>query len=614
MGNFANIIRFGWPYLQRYWGRLVAGILLGVLFGLVNASFVWATQTIIARLAPNAVVLPVAAGQSGAMPEVVREWQSHVNNWIHPWLPLAGRALDWRQVVGGLVFFPLLVALRGYVGFLSSYCLAWVSERVINNLRVEVLRKMTTLSLDFFNRSTMGDLVTRVNGDTAALHRCLSLGISDLVKEPVTIVSILIALCFINLKLTLFTLLFLPLCMVPLMILGRKIRRRATAGVQVGITQSSMLMEALAGIRVVKAFGLEGRQIENFNGLSQKLIHYGVKGVQAKELINPIVETISMVGLGGLLVFIFYSQAGLPDTVGFLTGVVLLFQPLKKLAGLHALFQQTRVGVDRLTAIFREQPTVRDPVSPTPLKPFHDKIIFHDATFAYAAQPVISNLNLEIPRGSKLGIAGESGSGKSTLTNLLLRFHDVTSGRIMFDGHDFRELAQADLRGQFALVSQEIVLFDQTVAENIACGKPNATRVEIEAAARAAYAHDFIAQLTQGYDTRIGERGVTLSGGQRQRLAIARAFVRNAPILVLDEATAALDSQSEAEVQRALDHLAENRTVICVAHRLSTLAKMDRIIVLSEGRIIEQGGYLELLQKSGVFSSMAQKQGLTIRD
>ncbi|MSR66013.1 MAG: ABC transporter ATP-binding protein, partial [Pedosphaera sp.] len=583
MGNFANIIRFGWPYLQRYWRRLAAGIFLGILFGLINASFVWAVQTLFARLDPNPAPLPVAPAQSGAMLDIFRGWHSSVNGWINPWLPLAGRALDWRQVVGGLCFFPLLAALRGYIGFLSSYCLAWVSERVINDLRVAVLRKMTTLSLDFFNRSTMGDLVTRVNGDTAALHRCLSLGVSDLVKEPVTIVSIVVALCFINPKMTLFTLIFLPLCVVPMVILGRKIRRMATAGVQVGITQSSMLMEALANIRVVKAFGLEGRQIENFRGLSQKLVHYGVKGVQAKELINPIVETISMIGLGALIVFIFYSGTDLPQTVGFLTGVVLLFQPVKKLSALYALFQQTRVGVDRLTAMFREQPTVRDSAAPAPMKAFQDKIVFQDVTFAYTTQPVLLNLNIEIPRGTKLGIAGESGSGKSTLINLLLRFHDPTSGQILFDGQDLRSLAQADLRGQIALVSQEVVLFDLTVAENIACGRPEAGSVEIEAAARAAYAHDFIMQLPQGYATRIGERGVTLSGGQRQRLAIARAFIRNAPILILDEATAALDSQSESEVQRALDHLAENRTVICVAHRLSTLAVMDHILVFSQG-------------------------------
>ena len=613
MGNFANIIRFGWPYLQRYWGRLAAGVLLGILFGLINASFVWAVQTIVARLDPNTVLLPVASAQSSAMPEMFREWQRSLHDWINPWLPLAGRTLDWRQVVGGLLFFPLLAALRGYIGFLSSYCLAWVSERVINDLRVEVLRKMTTLSLDFFNRSTMGDMVTRVNGDTASLHRFLSLGISDLVKEPVTIVSIVAALCFINPKMALFPMLFLPLCIVPIVILGRKIRRAAASGVQVGITQTSMLMEALANIRVVKAFGLEGRQIENFSGLSKKLIHYGVKGMRSKELINPIVETISMVGLGALIVFIFYTQANLPETMGFLMGAGLLYQPLKKISGLHVLFQQTRVGVDRLITIFRMEPTVRDPVALAPMKAFHDKIVFQDVTFAYVTQPVILGLNIEISRGTKLGIAGESGSGKSTLINLLLRFHDPTSGQILFDGQDLRDFAQADLRSQIALVSQEVVLFDLTVAENIACGKSNSTREEIEAAAHAAFAHDFIMQLPQGYDTRIGERGVMLSGGQRQRLAIARAFIRNAPILILDEATAALDSQSEAEVQSAIDRLAENRTVICVAHRLSTLAAMDHVLVLSQGRLVERGGFEELLSKGGVFSSVAQRQGIVAR-
>jgi subfamily B ATP-binding cassette protein MsbA len=217
---------------------------------------------------------------------------------------------------------------------------------------------------------------------------------------------------------------------------------------------------------------------------------------------------------------------------------------------------------------------------------------------------------LTIPRGLKLGVAGESGSGKTTLLNLIFRFYDPTSGRVTIDGIDLRDVAVRDLRALMALVSQEVVLFDQTVAENIACGKPGATRAEVEAAARAAFAHEFICQLPQGYDTRVGERGTTLSGGQRQRLAIARAFVRDAPILVLDEATAALDSKAEAEVQAALDRLAEHRTVICVAHRLSTLSSMDRIIVLRDGRLIEEGSFEKLLQAGGAFAEMAARQGI----
>jgi subfamily B ATP-binding cassette protein MsbA len=258
----------------------------------------------------------------------------------------------------------------------------------------------------------------------------------------------------------------------------------------------------------------------------------------------------------------------------------------------------------------REQPNVKEPAQPEPLKSFAREIRCENISFAYAEKPVLRDFSLTLPRGYKLGIAGESGSGKSTLVNLLFRFYDVTSGTLRIDGHDLRAVASRDLQQLMALVSQEIVIFDLTVAENIACGKTGATPAEIEAAARAANAHDFIMQLPQGYDTRVGERGVTLSGGQRQRLAIARAFVRNAPILLLDEATAALDSQSEAEVQAAIEKLEQNRTVVCVAHRLSTLANMDRILVLAEGRVVEEGRFDELIKRGGLFASMAAKQGL----
>ena len=261
--------------------------------------------------------------------------------------------------------------------------------------------------------------------------------------------------------------------------------------------------------------------------------------------------------------------------------------------------------------ILAEQPSVRESPAPRPLTQFKAFIEFQDLGFSYGHKPVLRNINLSIPRGMKLGVAGESGSGKSTLLNLLFRFYDPTSGAIRLDGVDLREVALRDLRRLMALVSQEIVLFDLTVAGNVACGKPGATQAEIEAAARAAYAHEFIRQLPRGYDTRIGERGQTLSGGQRQRICIARAFVRDAPILVLDEATAALDSQAESEVQQAIDRLEENRTVICVAHRLSTLAAMDRILVLSQGRVIEQGGFDELLRAGGAFAAMAKRQGIS---
>lgn len=674
MAHLQNIFRFGWPYLRKYSTRFWTGVLLGVLFGISNACFIWATKTLIDRMdtpkangqaiaaivsvtnqvtgvsSVNAIVVgnavvtnqlagtlvftnPAAlttpellvpnAGKDSTTP-AKSSWGQFRSKLEHsakaldrmakaqadPWLPQRGRPVGWRQMVGGLLLFPLLVAFRGYVGYLSSYCLAWASERVVNDLRVDVLEKLSRLSLDFFNRSTMGDLLTRLNSDAAALQRCLSLGLSDLVKEPVTIISVFAGLCFIDFKLTLGCMVFVPLVIVPITVLGRKMRKASKGTLNANVSQASLLVEMLSGIRVVKAFGLEDEQVGRFRRLTRDLLHHAMKATRAKELVNPTVETVSMLGFGGMIVYIAINERATGDMVSFLTGVALLFQPIKKLGNLHILFQQTSIGVDRLVHILQEEPSVKEPAQPKPLTRFTNGLRFEQVTFSYKDEPVLQGVNLDIPRGLKLGVAGESGSGKSTLINLLFRFYDPTSGAIKCDGHDLREVSMRDLRQQMALVSQEVVLFDESVAENIARGKAGATRAEIEAAAKAAFAHDFILQLEQGYDTRVGERGVTLSGGQRQRIAIARAFVRNAPILVLDEATASLDSQSEAEVQVAIDKLAENRTVVCIAHRLSTLSAMDRVIVLSKGRIVEQGSFQELLARGGAFAEMAARQGI----
>jgi subfamily B ATP-binding cassette protein MsbA len=415
----------------------------------------------------------------------------------------------------------------------------------------------------------------------------------------------------VNVKLTLLAVIFLPLCVLPLIILGRKVRKAIKNLTNVTVSQASLLVEALSAIRVVKAFGLEEQQSERYRDYVRQSVHHSMKNVQAKELVNPLMEVTGMLGLGLLIVVVFYKRVEMPDLVSFFTGVMVMFTPIKKLANIPVFFAQAGVGVQRLMQVFQEQPSVKEPASPKPLPPFAQGIVFENVSFAYRDQLVLQNINFTLPRGFKLGIAGESGCGKSTLVNLVFRFYDPTAGCVKIDGLDLREVASRDLRQQMALVSQEIVIFDTTIAENIACGKMGATPAEVEEAARMAYAHDFILQKEQGYATRAGERGVTLSLGQRQRLCIARAFIRNAPLLVLDEATASLDAQSESEVQAAIDRLEQNRTVICIAHRLSTLAAMDKIIVLDKGRIIEEGTFKELLAQNGSFASMARKQGIT---
>jgi subfamily B ATP-binding cassette protein MsbA len=456
--------------------------------------------------------------------------------------------------------------------------------------------------------------LTRVNTDTNALLRTLNFGFSDLIKEPLTVLMVVAYLFYMDWKMTLFVVIFFPLCAIPTAILGRKMKRASQGNVKATISQSSLLVELISSIRVVKAFNLEEQQVQHYRDFSWDLVHHDMKTIQARELVNPIIETISALGLGALIVWIFYTGHTVADLVVFLGGVVSIYTPIKKIAGLLVLFQQSSVGVDRLMVIMREIATVAEPAQPKLVTEFKESIAFESVSFSYGDKLVVKEINLAIPRGFKLGIAGESGSGKSTLVNLAFRFYDPTKGVIKIDGTDLRDISTRHLRQLMALVSQEVVIFDKTAAENIGCGRLGATQAEIEEAARTAYAHDFIMNLPRGYQTRLGERGVTLSGGQRQRICIARAVIRNAPILVLDEATGSLDSEVEAEVQAGIERLAQNRTVISVAHRLSTLANCDHVIVLSNGCVVEQGSFGELLRAGGIFAGMARRQGISANE
>ena len=625
--NFSKVLGFGWQYMKPYWTRLVLGVLFGIICGLTAAGFIWATRTLAERLEnPDVVAAEKAREQAEKkekhknknhlvkLPESWKPEAEHLKRsgekFLDEWLPRAGRKMERRHLIGVILFLPLLAFLRGATDYISNYCMSWVSERVVNDLRCDVLSKITTLSLDYFNRASTGDLMTRVNADTLNFHRALRQGCSDFIKEIFTMIGVLATLVWIDPMLTLFVVIFVPVVLIPLFVLGKKARKASRETRKANVGQNSMLIEALVGIRVVKAFNLERLQIGRFREFSKKLVHHGMKGAQAKEMVNPLIEVIGALGVGSLVAYLFWSEQSLEDLVSIMAGLLLFFVPIKKMASVHILFEQASAGVERLLELLHEKPTVIEPINPKEFNGFAKEIRFDNVSFGYGEKTVLNRVNVRLPRGFKLGVAGESGSGKTTLVNLLYRFYDVTSGAVTIDGADVRELSFDDLRTQMALVSQEVFVFRTTVAENIAAGKLNATREDIEAAARAANAHDFIMQLPQGYDTVIGERGMTISGGQRQRLAIARAFVRNAPILVLDEATASLDSQSEAEVQAAIGRLEQNRTVICVAHRLSTLANMNQIIVLSNGNVAEQGTFTELIRAKGIFAGMAAKQGL----
>ncbi len=659
-----RVLAFGFKYLKPYLHRFVTGLLLGILFGSLNGAFVGASYLLVSRLSPKesfnprGALLSSVTSSTAAKPDTATEAPSLENkkkeeptgkqklrayaerfgapfkpvtdrliatglslkssaqsfyiNHIDPWLPLTGRELDWKQIMGGFLILPILAALRGGLGYASSYCMAWTSQRVVMDLKADVFNKLNTLSLDFFNGSTTASILARINGDTAALNGCLRLGLSDLVKEPISIVGIFISLLICDWQLTILAVIFVPLMLIPMRIISKKIRKIAHSAYELDLKQGSLLMDAFANIRIVQAFGLQDQQRTDFIAQNRRGMRMGLRTLQAKEILNPIIELFAAIILSMVIIFVFATGRSAATFMAFAVSLGMFFTPFKKLAGIHLYFVQTEVPLKRLMELFAMEPTVKDPVNPVPLRSFKQGIRLRNLSFHYNPEkPVLRNVNIDVPRGKKIGLAGESGSGKSTLVNLLFRFYDPTSGTLEMDGTDFKKLSLAEMRSHMALVSQDVLLFNASVADNIGFGKIGATRDEIIAAAKSAYAHDFIMNMPEGYDTPIGERGVLISGGQRQRLAIARAFVRNAPILVLDEATASLDSQAEAEVQIAIDSLATGRTVVCVAHRLSTLASMDKIYVMKDGEVIEEGGFEELLRKQGAFATMAKRQSIT---
>jgi subfamily B ATP-binding cassette protein MsbA len=478
-------------------------------------------------------------------------------------------------------------------------------------MQLAALRKVQELSVAFFQKRPVSDLVARINGDTRVIYTAMTTGFIDTIREPFSLLGILASMLWVDWKLTLISLGLLPVIIWPVAKSGRRLKEMAKSFARQNVQQSGGILEALMAVRVVKAYSMEAAQRKNFLELANQTVALNVKQAQIKSMLNPVIEVISMVGIGFLILFVFYTATCPTNFVTFVAALLLTPLSIKRLADLHLTLQTASVSSERLEELFSEQPTVVEPARPQILTKFSQGICIENVTFSYGHTDVLHKVSLEIPKGKKIGLAGESGSGKSTLINLIMRFYDPTQGRILLDGHDLREYATKDLLAQMGMVSQDVVLFNLPVGKNIGLGHEGATQAEIEQAAKHAYAHDFILQMPQGYESPCGERGQLLSGGQKARIAIARAFVRNAPILVLDEPTAALDSKAEAEIQAAIDSLEQGRTVICIAHRLSTLATMDEIVVLNKGQIVERGTFDQLLKAKGHFARMAEQQRLT---
>ncbi len=515
-----------------------------------------------------------------------------------------------------MILLPFLIFVvffaKGLGTYGQEYFMNFVGQDIIRQLRNQLYDRIQDLSLAFFQKERTGVLMSRITNDVNILRTMVSTAVTSTMRDLATIVGLLAVIFYQNWKMAIFAFVILPLAFLPVYELGKRVRRVSTGCQEAMAEINAFLHETIAGNKIVKAFGMEQHEKKRFFAKTRNLFRLEMKGVIVRSLSSPIMEMFGGLGIafviwyGGKQVVEGAMTAG--QFMSFLGCVLLIYDPARKLSNLNNTIQQGLAAVDRIYDVIETRPEIQNPENPKPMPPTPHRVRFENVRFSYGGDPVLKGIDLTVDHGKVLALVGMSGGGKTTLVNLIPRFFDVTEGRICIDDTDIRDLKVADLRREIAIVTQDPILFNETVRDNIAYGNPDADDAAIEAAARAAYAHDFIERFPQGYDTFIGELGGRLSGGEKQRLCIARALLKDAPILILDEATSSLDTEAEALVQKALENLMKGRTTFVIAHRLSTVANADQIVVVINGRIVEQGTHESLLALNGEYAKLYEMQ------
>jgi len=504
--------------------------------------------------------------------------------------------------------------LKGICGYGQSYLMIFVGSRVVTDIRQQLFGHLMRLPIGFHLKNPSSRMLSRVINDVNWIQNAVSGVLKDLFQQSLTFLVLLGVILYQNWRLALFSILVIPLSAYPMVRFGNQLRKIATAGQERTADMSTALQETLTGVRIVKGFTREDAEGRRFAGFNEAYFRTNMKSTQVSSITSPVLEAVGILGVAGIIWYggsQVIQGAMTPGTFfSFLTAVFLMYTPIKRLASANNTIQQALAAADRVFTVLDVPTEAAQDTGTRGLDGVRSAIALQAVSFRYEGVEAwaLTDISLTVRPGEVLALVGSSGAGKTTLVNLIPRFHDPTAGAILIDGVDLREIRLSALRRQIGIVSQETLLFDDTVGNNIAYGKDEATEEAITDAARAAFAHDFIMKLPNGYDTLIGENGVRLSGGERQRLAIARALLRNPPILILDEATSSLDTESERMVQMALANLMKGRTTFVIAHRLSTVQRADRIAVLAGGRLVEVGRHEELLAKVGVYHRLHQMQ------
>lgn len=594
MRNYFKLLRFLKGHLKRF-ATAVSFILASSLFEGVQLTLM---LPVIDRIFTNKqIVVP------NEVPAFIRNIVDYLNS------------IDSHTLfIAVPLTFLALFAVKQLVSFWADYFMNDVAQRVMRDVRSKLFERIQTLSLDYFSKKRTGELVARITNDVGVIENAVSYAVTDLVRQPVLIIVFLSLAFTFNVQGTFLIFLIAPFIGIPMAIISKRLRKVSRGQQEKMADINSHLLETISGVRILKAFGTERYEIRRFNQQNQDYYKLRMKGLKNVMLMGPITEMVgACFGIGAVLIL---GKAVLDGQLSFgvfslsIVSILQVIRPIKRMANVQAIIQQALAANERIYEVLDTKPTVVEKQGAKELAVMEQKIELKNVTFSYdpSLGAVLKDIDLTIKRGELVAIVGPTGSGKSTLVNLIPRFYDATQGSVSLDGINVKDVSFRSLRSQVGIVTQEAILFNDSVRNNIAYGTFEATKEQVQEAARLAYADHFIEKMPHGYETMVGDRGFRLSGGEKQRLTIARAILKNPPILILDEATSSLDSESEKFVQDALDTLMKNRTVIAIAHRLSTIMKADKIVVLEAGKIVGLGKHDELLFTCPLYRRLYETQ------